>query len=61
LKANGEIEGKGPLGLITGHAYSVTGVKMVAIKTARADGSIPLGKLLHFVLQQGVFYSRLNL
>lgn len=44
LDAGGVIEGQGPLGLITGHAYSVTAVKMVNIKTARTEGKIPLGK-----------------
>ncbi|XP_067942211.1 calpain-9-like isoform X1 [Watersipora subatra] len=42
LDAGGEIEGKGPMGLITGHAYSITSVNMVDIKTSRTEGKIPL-------------------
>jgi len=36
------VEAKGPLGLIRGHAYSITDVKLVDIETPRVRGKIPL-------------------
>ncbi len=36
------MEAETPLGLIKGHAYSITGVKMMDIKTPRITGQIPM-------------------
>jgi calpain len=36
------LEAETPLGLIKGHAYSITSVKMMDIRTPRMSGQIPM-------------------
>ena len=44
------------MGLITGHAYSITAVKMVDIQTSRTQGQIPLGKCSHIYYYYYYFF-----
>jgi calpain len=37
-----QLEAETPMGLIKGHAYSITSVKMMDIRTPRMSGQIPM-------------------
>jgi len=41
----GEIEAKGQMGLIMGHAYTITRVALVDIKTSRMEGQLPMVRI----------------
>ena len=39
------LEAETPLGLIKGHAYSITSVKLMNIQTPRMNGQIPMVRI----------------